>query len=84
MDRMHAEMNAMQVTGDVDRDFVALMVPHHQSAVDMARIYLESGTDPELRRLAQQIVTSQETEIAHMRAQVPDTPATSAEAHSGH
>lgn len=84
MDRMHAEMNAMQVTGDVDRDFVALMVPHHQSAVDMARIYLESGTDPELRRLAQQIVTSQETEIAHMRAQVPDTPAASAEAHNGH
>lgn len=83
MDRMHAEMNDLQVTGDLDRDFVALMVPHHQSGVDMARIYLESGADPELRRLAEQIVASQEAEIGHMQAEVgeplPKTPG-----HAGH
>ena len=66
MDRIHAEMNELEVTGDLDRDFVALMVPHHQSGVDMARVYLESGTDPELRLLAQQIISSQEAEIAQM------------------
>ncbi len=70
MDRMHGEMNAVQVTGDLDRDFVALMIPHHQSGVDMARIYLESGTDPELRALARQIVSSQQAEIGHMQAEV--------------
>lgn len=84
MDRMHAEMNEVQVTGDVDRDFVALMVPHHQSAVDMARVYLETGEDPELRRLAQQIVTSQEAEIAHMRSEVGPPGSGRASAHAGH
>ena len=80
MDRMHAEMNEIQVTGDLDRDFVALMVPHHQSGVDMARVYLETGTDPELRRLAQQIIEGQEGEMHHMREQVGDA----APDHSGH
>jgi hypothetical protein len=84
MDRMHAEMNELQVTGDLDRDFVALMVPHHQSGVDMARIYLESGSDPELRRLAEQIVASQEAEIGHMRAEVGDEGQTKAPGHAGH
>ncbi len=84
MDRMHAEMNEIQITGDVDRDFVALMTPHHQSAVDMARVYLETGQDPELRQLAQQIIASQEAEIAHMATQV-EAPSPSAPAgHSGH
>ena len=80
MNRMHAEMNQMQITGDVERDFVALMVPHHQSAVDMARVYLESGKDPELRRLAEQIIASQQAEIRHMRSQV----GASAARHVGH
>ena len=84
MDRMHAEMNELQVTGDLNRDFVAMMVPHHQSGVDMARVYLESGTDPELRKLAEQIVTSQEAEIAHMSAEIADQPTSSASGHTGH
>lgn len=67
MDRMHGAMNEVQVTGNIDRDFVALMVPHHQSAVDMARVYLESGRDPELRRLAEHIIRSQEAEIQQMQ-----------------
>lgn len=71
MDRMHGSMNDAQVTGNIDRDFVALMLPHHQSAVDMARVYLETGRDPELRRLVTQILASQQAEIARMRSIVP-------------
>jgi hypothetical protein len=72
MDRMHADMNELQVTGDLDRDFVALMVPHHQSGVDMARVYLETGTDPELRQLAEHIIRSQELEINQMQEKAGD------------
>jgi hypothetical protein len=68
MDRMHAEMNATEVTGDTDRDFVALMVPHHHSAVEMAQVYLSKGRDPELRKLAEQIMRSQNEEIRFMRS----------------
>lgn len=75
MDRMHAEMNSIQVTGNPDQDFVALMVPHHQSAVDMAQVYLKSGRDPQLRRLAEQIVRTQQAEIDHMRSRVPGAAA---------
>jgi hypothetical protein len=67
MDQMHGTMNSTSLTGDLDRDFVNLMVPHHQSAVDMANVYLKSGRDPGLRRLAQHIVQSQRAEIALMR-----------------
>ncbi len=66
MRRMHGAMDA-PATGDVDLDFARGMVPHHQGAIDMARIELERGTDPAMRRLAQSIVSSQEAEIAGMR-----------------
>ena len=68
MDQMHASMNGANVTGNANADFVALMVPHHQAAVDMARTYLEAGTDPRLRALAAKIIADQEREIAQMRA----------------
>jgi hypothetical protein len=54
-------------TGDIDRDFVEMMVPHHQGAVDMAQSELKYGHDKRLRRLARQIVTTQQQEIAFMR-----------------
>jgi hypothetical protein len=66
MHRMHETANKTPMTGDLDRDFVALMVPHHLSAVEMARIYLQHGKDPELRRLSENIVASQEAEIRRM------------------
>jgi uncharacterized protein (DUF305 family) len=66
MDKMMADMT-IKPTGDVDRDFVAMMVPHHQGAVDMANAELKYGHNEQLRRLAQEIVTSQEQEIPAMR-----------------
>ncbi|MGI3901769.1 MAG: CopM family metallochaperone [Janthinobacterium lividum] len=64
-----AMMKGMEVrpTGNADRDFVAMMLPHHQGAVDMARVELRYGKDPELRKLATAIVRAQEVEIAAMR-----------------
>jgi uncharacterized protein (DUF305 family) len=69
--------DAMMVpsTGNADQDFVAMMLPHHQGAVDMAKVELQYGHDPELRRLAQSIVTAQEKEIALMRTWQAKHPA---------
>ena len=66
MDKMMAGMEA-KPSGDVDRDFVAMMIPHHQGAIEMARLELRYGRDPRLRRLAQGIVVEQSQEIALMR-----------------
>lgn len=71
---------AVKPTGDVDRDFVATMVPHHQGAIDMAVAVLRHGHNEQLRRLAQEIIITQQEEIAAMRLAVgeplpPSTPA---------
>ena len=65
MDRMMAAMDAKS-TGDVDRDFVAMMVPHHQGAIDMAQLVLQYGRNEQIRRLAQEIIVTQQQEIAAM------------------
>ncbi len=67
MDRMSKDMAAAPMTGDADRDFVAMMIPHHQGAIDMARFELANGKDPALRKLAQDVVAAQEKEIAEMK-----------------
>jgi uncharacterized protein (DUF305 family) len=64
---MHRDMD-IRYTGNTDRDFAAGMIPHHQAAIDMARIQLHHGTDPEMRRLAEEIIRAQEAEIAQLRA----------------
>jgi uncharacterized protein (DUF305 family) len=71
MNKMMADMTIKPV-GDVDSDFVAMMVPHHQAAVDMARSELKYGHNEQLRRLAQEIVTTQQNEITVMRNAVRD------------
>lgn len=64
--KMHEDM-ALDYTGDADVDFVRSMIPHHQGAIDMARVQLEHGKDPEIRKLAEDVIKAQEAEIAEMR-----------------
>ena len=63
MDDMHMAMHMVKTTGDADEDFVRLMLPHHQGAVEMAKVELLCGKDSVNRRLAQGIIVEQQSEI---------------------
>ena len=69
MEKMMNDM-AVKPTGDVDADFVAVMVPHHQGAIEMARAVLRYGRNSQIKRLAQEIIVTQQQEIAVMRLAV--------------
>ncbi len=58
---------AVKPTGDADSDFVAMMIPHHQGAIDVAQIELRYGRNEQLRRMAQEIIITQQQEIIAMR-----------------
>ena len=79
MDKMMAGMS-VKPTGDVDADFAAMMIPHHQGAIDMALAELRHGTNEQLRRIAQEIIVDQQQEIAAMRLALgqPLPPSTAA------
>jgi len=66
MHKMMAGMN-IRPSGDVDQDFAAMMIPHHQGAIDMAQAELRHGRNEQLRRIAQEIIVEQQQEIAAMR-----------------
>lgn len=67
MEKMHCAMGAIKPSGQTDTDFVRLMLPHHQAALDMAKTELLSGTNPQMRRMAQEIITDQQSEIELMQ-----------------
>jgi hypothetical protein len=71
MNKMMSDM-AAKPTGDIDRDFVAMMTPHHQGAIDMAVIELRYGKNETLRRLAQEIIVDQMQEIDAMKLAIGD------------
>jgi hypothetical protein len=79
--KMHDDMSAIARTGNADADFVRLMLPHHQAAVDMARVQLLYGKDPQMRRLAQEIIADQQLEIQLMQLWLKQQPVSSKDAH---
>src|SRR4030095_12365643 len=64
---MHKGMHSAPHTGDPDRDFVTMMIPHHQGAIDMAKAILLYGKDEQLKRLAQEIIAAQPNEVQLMQ-----------------
>jgi uncharacterized protein (DUF305 family) len=69
MDKMMTGMN-VKPSGDVDHDFAAMMIPHHQGAIDMAQAELRYGRNEQLRRIAQEIIVGQQQEIKPVQVQV--------------
>ena len=65
--KMMAAMEPMMPSGNADKDFVTMMIPHHQGAIDMAEAELKYGKDPELLKMAQEIIDAQKAEIAKMQ-----------------
>ena len=71
MNKMMSDM-VIKPTGDVDRDFVAMMTPHHQGAIEMAQAVLRGGRNEQIRRLAQEVIVTQQQEITAMRLAIGD------------
>jgi uncharacterized protein (DUF305 family) len=76
---MDHDMASAPMTGDVDHDFVVMMIPHHQGAIDMAKGELSYGKDPVMRRLAQEIIVDQKSEIDAMNLWLKKHAASKAE-----
>lgn len=72
MTSMCKDMESMPMSGNLEKDFVMMMIPHHQSAVEMATAYLSEGKDPELVKLARKIIKDQEKEISEMNTWLSD------------
>ena len=72
MTGMDGDLAMLRSAQDFDREFMEMMIPHHQGAIEMARAQLAKGADPELRKIAQDVVAAQEREIGEMREQLGD------------
>ena len=70
MQSMMAAMHGAAMSGDPDRDFLAMMIPHHAGAVEMARVLLVYGRDPLVRQLAEEIIANQQAEITGMNGRL--------------
>jgi uncharacterized protein (DUF305 family) len=75
MEKMHIAVASVKSSGNSDADFVALMVPHHQAAIEMAKSELLNGKDPQMRRVAQEIIIDQQSEIELMKLWLKEHPA---------
>ena len=74
MKKMHIAMASIRPSSSSDVDFASLMLPHHQAAIDMAKSELLNGKDPQMRRLAQEIITDQQSEIELMQLWLKQRP----------
>jgi uncharacterized protein (DUF305 family) len=75
MEHMDRDMAAAPMNGDVDHDFATMMMPHHRGAIEMAEVELSYGKDPVMRRLAQEIIVDQQSEIDAMQLWLTKTSA---------
>jgi len=67
MDKMMTDMHQMEMTGNIDNDFAMMMKSHHQAAIDMSQVELDSGKDDELKKIAQKIIDAQKSEIIELQ-----------------
>jgi uncharacterized protein (DUF305 family) len=79
MERMDNGMKSAPMNGDIDHDFSTMMIPHHHGAIDMAKAELLYGKDPVMRRLAEEIVVDQQSEIQAMQLWLSKQPTTAPE-----
>ena len=79
MDGMDKGMKSAPMNGDVDHDFATMMMPHHQGAIDMAKAELLYGKDPVMKRLAEEIMVDQQSEIQAMQLWLSKQPTTTPE-----
>lgn len=77
MTRMDSGMKSAPMNGNIDHDFATMMMPHHQGAIDMAKAELTYGKDPVMRRLAEEIIVDQQSEIQAMQLWLSKQPAQS-------
>ena len=66
MQKMHQDMMAKPMSGNPDRDFVMMMLPHHQGAINMAKAQMQHGKDAELKKMSEKMISAQEKEIAEL------------------
>jgi uncharacterized protein (DUF305 family) len=79
MDRMDNGMKSAPMNGDIDHDFATMMMPHHQGAIGMAKAELLYGKDPVMKRLAEEIIVDQQSEIQAMQLWLSKQPTTTPE-----